>query len=130
MRGAPRPIARPAFLRLPPLERLDVAARRLRLLPTHYLRQRSFYGNIPKDGPWGAEPEENWGVLTVPDGDKFSQLRIPSAASDFRDFYANVRDALLGKAAAAVTPEWALNVMRLLEMARESSEGRCTIPWS
>ena len=88
------------------------------------------HGNIPKDGPWGAEPEENWGVLTVPDGDKFSQLRIPSAASDFRDFYANVRDALLGKAAAAVTPEWALNVMRLLEMARESSEGRCTISWS
>src|SRR6202030_1850953 len=29
MRGAPRPSARPAFLQLPPLERLDVAAKRL-----------------------------------------------------------------------------------------------------
>jgi predicted dehydrogenase len=86
------------------------------------------HGNIPKDGPWGAEPEENWGVLTVPDGDTFTQRRIPSASCDFRDYYANVRDALLGKAAIAVTPEWALNVMRLLEMARESSERRCTIP--
>jgi predicted dehydrogenase len=87
------------------------------------------HGIIPKAGPWGAEAEENWGVLTVPDGDKFTQRRIPSADCDFRDYYANVRDTLLGKAAPAVTPEWAVNVMRLLEMARESSERRCTIPW-
>jgi scyllo-inositol 2-dehydrogenase (NADP+) len=85
------------------------------------------HGNIPASGPWGAEPEENWGVLTIPDGDKFTQRRIPSANCDFRDYYANVRDALLGKADAAVSPEWALNVMRLLEMARESSEKRRTI---
>ncbi len=87
-------------------------------------------GNIPTQGPWGAEPEQNWGVLTVPEGDKFSQRRIPSASCDYRDYYANVRDALLGKAEAAVSPEWALNVMRLLEMARESSEKHRTIPWT
>jgi len=87
------------------------------------------HGNIPASGPWGAEPEENWGVLTAPDANKFVQRRIPSANSDFRDYYANVRDTLLGKTDAAVSPEWALNVMRLLEMARESSKKRCTIPW-
>lgn len=87
------------------------------------------HGNIPASGPWGAEPEENWGTLTVPEVDKFAQRRIPSANCDFRDFYANVRDTVLRKAAPAVTPEWAVNVMRLLEMARESSERRCTIPW-
>jgi scyllo-inositol 2-dehydrogenase (NADP+) len=88
------------------------------------------HGNIPASGPWGAEQEENWGVLTVPEGDKFVQRRIPSDSCDYRDYYANVRDALLGKAEAAVSPEWALNVMRLLEMARESSARRCTLPWS
>src|SRR5215467_5144064 len=87
------------------------------------------HGNIPASGPWGVEPEENWGVLTVPDGGKFVQRRIPSANCDFRDYYANVRDVLLGNAEPAVTPEWALNVMRLLELARESSKKRCTIPW-
>ncbi len=86
------------------------------------------HGNIPADTAWGAEPEENWGVLTVPAADGFAQRRIPPANRDFRDYYANVRDALLGKAALAVTPEWALDVMRLLEIARESSERRCTIP--
>src|SRR5437773_10557383 len=39
-RGALRPSVRPAFRRLPPLERLDVAARRLRLPPTKYFRHR------------------------------------------------------------------------------------------
>src|SRR6266478_5603816 len=56
-------------------------------------------GIVPVDTPWGAEPEENWGVLTVPAGDSFEHRRIPSAACDYRDYYSNVRDALLGRAA-------------------------------
>jgi predicted dehydrogenase len=86
-------------------------------------------GYIPADTAWGAEPEENWGVLTVPAGDTFAQRRVPSANCDYRDYYANVRDALRRKPKLAITPEWALDVMRLLEMARESSEKQRTIPW-
>jgi hypothetical protein len=41
-----------------------------------------------------------------------------------------LRDALLGKAEAAVSPQWALHVTRLVEMARESSSKRSTIPWN
>jgi len=86
-------------------------------------------GKIPRNGPWGAEPEETWGVLTVPRDNKLVEKRIPSADCDYRDYYANVRDTLLGKAPLAVTPEWAMNAMRLLEMARESSERRSTVLW-
>jgi scyllo-inositol 2-dehydrogenase (NADP+) len=86
-------------------------------------------GFIPADTAWGAEPEENWGVLTVPGGDTFEQRRIPSASCDYRNYYANVRDALLGRATLAVTREWSINVMRLLELARESSQKGSTIPW-
>src|SRR5712692_4345356 len=85
-------------------------------------------GYIPADSGWGAEPEENWGVLTVPSGDSFEQRRIPSATCDYRDYYANVRDAILGRTALAVTPEYALDVMRMLELARASSQKRRTIP--
>jgi scyllo-inositol 2-dehydrogenase (NADP+) len=88
------------------------------------------HGVIPEHGAWGAEPEENWGVLTLPEGDRLATQRVPSANCDFRDYYANLRDALWGKTEAAVSPQWALDVMRLIEMARESSEKRCTIPWS
>jgi scyllo-inositol 2-dehydrogenase (NADP+) len=87
------------------------------------------HGNIPANTSWGFEPEENWGVLTVPTGDSFKQRRVPPAPCDYRDYYSNIRDAILGRATLAVTPEYALNVMRMLELARESSQKRCTIPW-
>jgi scyllo-inositol 2-dehydrogenase (NADP+) len=86
-------------------------------------------GRIPKEGAWSAEPEENWGLLTLSDGTTTTQRRIPSATSDYRDYYANIRDVLLGHAQPAVTLPHALEVMRALELARESSATQCTIPW-
>jgi scyllo-inositol 2-dehydrogenase (NADP+) len=84
-------------------------------------------GYIPTDSAWGAEPEENWGLLTLSENGTLTQRRVPSIPCDYRDFYANLRDALLGKATLAVTPEWALDVMRLLELARQSSHERRTV---
>ncbi len=87
-------------------------------------------GEIPKDAPWGAEPEENWGLLTLPNADgTTTQRRIPSATGDYRDYYANIRDTLLGCAMPAVTHQQALDVMQILELARESSATRRTLPW-
>jgi scyllo-inositol 2-dehydrogenase (NADP+) len=88
-------------------------------------------GRIPwQETPTQAEQEENSGLLTVANADgSTSQRRIPAASSDFRDYYANVRDAILGQAQPAVSPQRALDVMRVLELARESSARRCTIPW-
>jgi predicted dehydrogenase len=86
-------------------------------------------GNIPADTAWGDEPEENWGILTIPAGDAFEHRHMPSASCDYRDYYLNLRDTILGHAKLAVTPEWSLDVMRLLELARASSHKRCTIPW-
>jgi scyllo-inositol 2-dehydrogenase (NADP+) len=84
-------------------------------------------GYIPTDTAWGGEPEENWGVLTVAESGALIQRRVPNANCDYRDFYANLRDAILGKAKLAVTPEWALDVMRLLELVRQSSNERRTV---
>jgi scyllo-inositol 2-dehydrogenase (NADP+) len=84
-------------------------------------------GYIPTDAAWGAEPEENWGLLTLSENGALTQRRVPSANCDYRDFYANLRDAILGKAKLAVTPEWALDVMRLLELARQSTDERRTV---
>jgi scyllo-inositol 2-dehydrogenase (NADP+) len=78
---------------------------------------------------WKVEPEKDWGVVTTVEAGVEARRSVPSAAGDYRDYYANVRDAMLGKAELAVSPENALHVMRVLEMARESSGKRCTIPW-
>ena len=40
-----------------------------------------------------------------------------------------MRDCLLGKAKLLVTPEQALDVMIAMELARESSEKRCSVAW-
>jgi len=86
-------------------------------------------GYAPENGPWGGEPEEDWGVLTTVENENVTKSSVPSATSDYRDYYANVRDAILGGETLAVTPEHALDVMRVLEMAQESSRTRCTIAW-
>jgi predicted dehydrogenase len=89
-------------------------------------------GKIPWDEmPNEAEQEANSGVLTLVNSEGTTALteRVPSAPSDYRSYYANARDVLLGTGAPAVTAEHALNVMRILELARKSSARRCTIPW-
>jgi scyllo-inositol 2-dehydrogenase (NADP+) len=47
---------------------------------------------------------------------------------DYREYYANVRDAINGTAKLAVTAEDGYRVVKLLEMARESSEAKRTLP--
>ena len=87
------------------------------------------FGNVPETGSWGAEPEENWGLLTLSAGTNSTQRRIPSDTGDYRDFYANVRDVLEGRAKPFVSLPHALDVMRMLELCRESSDQQRTLPW-
>ena len=88
------------------------------------------YGKIPESGPWGAEPEEKWGELTIARDGQLSTRKVASLDSDYRVFYANLRDAMLGKAPLLVTPEWAMDIVRLMELARKSSAERRTVPVS
>jgi len=74
---------------------------------------------------WGEEPEQLWGTLKLADG---SETRIRTEAGDYRGYYANVRDAILGEAALAVPGIDAWRTARIIELARQSSaEGR-TLP--
>jgi hypothetical protein len=68
-------------------------------------------------------------VLTTPEGEGFKTRRVPGAPVDYRNFYANLRDALLGTAQVEVSTQAALNVMQVLELARQSSAKRCTVPY-
>lgn len=88
------------------------------------------WGETPAAEQWGQEPREKWGTLLELEGENFVSRQIPTDAGDYRKYYENVRDAMLGAAPLAVTPEQALNVMRALELAMESSRMRCTIPWT
>lgn len=83
---------------------------------------------------WGREPDEAWGTVTIGAAGSSNERGIPAQASeerrvptepgDYRGYYENVRDAILGKSALAVTPTAALRVMRVIELARQSSRDR------
>jgi predicted dehydrogenase len=83
-------------------------------------------------GEWLADSEEHWGTLTVApvptDPGTLSRTKVKTELGDYRNYYANVRDAINGTAELAVKPEDGFRTIKLLEMARQSSlEGR-TLP--
>jgi len=87
-------------------------------------------GEIPGGLAWGEEPPEAWGILSQAEGEKVTERAVPTEAGDYRGYYENVRDAILGKAALTVTPQAALSVMRVLELAQQSSRERRVIQYA
>jgi predicted dehydrogenase len=84
---------------------------------------------VPGPGEsWMLEKPENFGEAISESQGKVARRQVPSFG-DWREFYANVRDCLLGKADLQVTPEQALNVTIALELARESSAAGRTLDW-
>jgi predicted dehydrogenase len=70
-------------------------------------------------------------VVAAPDPNQPGQLTrtaVKTEPGDYRGYYANVRDAILGSSELAVTPEDGYRVIRLLELARQSSDGGRSIP--
>ncbi|MGA8530546.1 MAG: Gfo/Idh/MocA family oxidoreductase [Acidobacteriaceae bacterium] len=79
-------------------------------------------GMLPGAPGYGEDPESRWGEVRLQDQ---QPRRVPTLHGDYRAFYENVRDVLLGKAELAVKPEQAWRTTRLIELARESSgQGR------
>jgi len=81
---------------------------------------------------WLSEDESHWGELvTAPDLTRLETLilaKIPTERGDYREFYANVRDAIHGTASLIVTSQDGLAIARILEAARKSSAESCSIP--
>jgi scyllo-inositol 2-dehydrogenase (NADP+) len=83
-------------------------------------------GRMPGEPGWDADPPALYGNLTTPEGTR----PVPTIPSSYARYYENVRDAILGTAHLAVTPEQALDVMRGLELAVTSSRKRGVLPWT
>ena len=82
-------------------------------------------GRTPGEPDWDADPPALYGNLTTSEGTR----AVPTIPSSYAHYYENVRDAILGKASLAVTPQQALDIMRGLELAVASSQKRCVLPW-
>ena len=82
-------------------------------------------GEVPGADSWGKEKQQSWGLLQSLDGSE----RVETEPGDYRLFYQNVRDAILGKSEITITHEQMLNVMHGVELVRRSSEERRTVKW-
>ena len=78
---------------------------------------------------WGVESEREWGTLTLWNGAEVVTEKVPTLRGDYRDFYAQVRDAILGTAKPPVTFDEALRLMYTLELCVQSSRKRALLPW-
>jgi scyllo-inositol 2-dehydrogenase (NADP+) len=83
-------------------------------------------------GPWGEEPPSTWGTLSVDVEGGMVTRPVAPIPGDYRLFYAGVRDALEGRAAAPVSAIDAWRTAKVLESAEQSSAQRREIEcdWS
>jgi predicted dehydrogenase len=85
---------------------------------------------IAPGGPgWGEDPEAHWGTLYLASDTEPAGRKVKTEPGDYREFYANVRDAMRGNAELAVKPQQALDVVRAIELAFESSNQLRTVEW-
>lgn len=72
---------------------------------------------------WGKEPEELWGNLNTTEGtEKFRSIK-----GDYRIVYENLRNAILGTEELKIKPQEACDVIKVIELAMESSSTRCAV---
>jgi scyllo-inositol 2-dehydrogenase (NADP+) len=76
---------------------------------------------------WGEEPKSAWGTLTMTENGIAVAQSVPTLPGDYRRYYENVRDAIWGCTTLAVAAEQGWRVIRLLELALESSERKCAV---
>jgi scyllo-inositol 2-dehydrogenase (NADP+) len=78
-------------------------------------------GILPGDASWGMEVPEHWGLITIDYADMNVHGSIETEPGNYLEFYNNVYNVLIKKAPMAIKPVEGRNVIRIIELARESS---------
>lgn len=76
---------------------------------------------------WGREPEEQYGTIITAVNGLNIEGKVESETGDYREYYSGVYRAVRMKEDAPVSAVDARNVIRLLELAGESSRNKCSI---
>ena len=80
-------------------------------------------GGNPSMPDWGKEPESKWGILNTEIKGLHIRGGIETIAGNYSSYYDNIYDVICNRAELEVLPEQALNVISIIEAAKESS--RC-----
>jgi scyllo-inositol 2-dehydrogenase (NADP+) len=78
-------------------------------------------GMVPGSAQWGEEAESDWGKINCGIGPSHEVARYPTKSGNYLEFYNNLYGAILQNKPLMVTPEEAMNVIRIIEAAYKSS---------
>lgn len=85
-------------------------------------------GLSPKDiENWGEEPKELWGRIDTEYNNLHLIGNIESEKGDYREFYKNVYNSIIGKEELIVKPQEARNTIKIIEIAMRSNEEKRTL---
>ena len=94
---------------------------------TDVQEQALLEGKLPGGSDWGAEPESEQGLLhTEKDGEIIKEY-LPSFQGNYMEYYNGIYEAIRNSRQAPVSAKDALNVIRIIETAFESSRERKAI---
>lgn len=86
-------------------------------------------GQFPDEDPdWGKEDPSIYGKLNIVEDGKDVEEIIISERGSYPDFYQNVADTILGKAALIASPGQARDVIRIIELGYQSQLERRVVP--
>lgn len=74
-------------------------------------------GHSPLEKDWGKEPKEQWGTIEMKNGKVDS---VETLVGSYVDFYNNIYDTIRNSKPLMITPEEALNTIKIIELAEAS----------
>jgi len=84
-------------------------------------------GGIPGSPGWGVEPAADWGTLNTQIGPLHYDGRIETFPGNYLGFYDSIYSAIREGKPPAVSAQQALDVIKIIETVRKSSESGKTI---
>ena len=78
-------------------------------------------GGNPSMPDWGKEPESHWGILNTEYNGIHIRGKVETVAGNYAAYYNNIYDVIRKRAELEVLPEQALDVLHIIEAAKESS---------
>ncbi len=83
-------------------------------------------GEVPSEN-LGKENEESYGLLHTEINGTLIKEKVPSEKGDYGLFYEDLYQAVINKKPFPVLPEQAYNVIKIIELAEESSSAKRTV---
>jgi predicted dehydrogenase len=84
-------------------------------------------GELPVGPDWGKEPESQWGLIHTEMDGRIIRETYPSVQGGFGRFYKNLHATIREGAPLQEKPEHGYEVIKLIELAFESSEKQCRV---